>query len=133
MLLKSLIYYKKLIGNNNFVRYVYLGFFNFTFITVVTYLNFEYLNLNENLSFIISIFISFFINLLTLKYYVFRSNKKTIYLGIRFAFFSFCLRVIEACIFSLIIIFDIYYLLASTVVLSISFILKFFIYKKFVF
>ena len=133
MLSKSLVYYNKLITNKKFFWYVYLGFFNFIFITVVTYFNFEYLNLNENLSFIISIFISFLINLFTLKYYVFRSNKKTVYLGVRFAFFSFCLRATEACIFSLIIIFDIYYLLASTIVLLISFLLKFFIYKKFVF
>jgi putative flippase GtrA len=77
---KEFLFITKL-KNKNFIRYVYLGFFNFIFITVVTYLNFEYLNLNENLSFIISISISFFINLLTLKYYVLRSNKKNVYLG----------------------------------------------------
>ena len=117
-----------------FLRYIVLGGFSFCLNIGLTILFHEIFIFSEEVSFAFSLSIVFIVNFFTVKFIVFKSDGiayRQFFLFLATSIFS---RIGEYILFlCLFFLLDINYIIAIILTLTSSIILKFFIYKNFIF
>ena len=118
----------------NWVRYVVLGGFNVCLIFGLTVGSHELLGFSERVAGGIALVSAYIINFLTARYIVFATSGSWRRQFMRFIITSSSFRLGEYLVFVFLTgVIGVYYLLALAVTLAASFILKFAIYKTWVF
>tara|TARA_R110001599_G_scaffold96554_4_gene249644 strand:- start:659 stop:1045 length:387 start_codon:yes stop_codon:yes gene_type:complete len=116
-----------------FLRYLFVGGSSYLLVLMVTFSLHELLFFSEEKSFILALLCAFFLNLITLQFFVFKGNTNILTLGLRFVFFSVFFRLIEFLFFTFLLHINVYYLLATTISMVIGTLTKYFIYKRYLF
>ena len=99
----------------------------------VTILMHEFVDLTERLAFVVALFAVFTFNLFALRLYVFRKDGFLLTQAARYAYFSLAFRVGEFIIYLIFLEIKIPYWVALTIVLMISNLVKYFVFRAFVF
>ena len=121
-------------GDWPFLRYIVLGGLSFFLNIGLTVLFHEVFNFSEKISFSIALLIVFIVNFITVRTIVFNDNGAARRQFLLFFITSVISRVGEYALFLVIFsVFEINYIISISITLTSSILLKFFIYKNFIF
>ena len=119
---------------DTFIRYVVLGGVGFSLSIFMTWFFHEKLLLSESVSVALALVILFFFNFFMARHHVFKNQSDGVGQGFRFLGVSLSMRIIEYALFlALFHGAEIFYLFSYTSSILIVFVLKYILYKNFVF
>ena len=116
-----------------FARFLLVGASSYAIVTCLTIFLHEVVRLTESTAFFVGLVTVFTINFFILRQYVFLSSSSVGRSSLKFVFFSVFFRAFEYVLFVVMISIGVYYIVALTLSMATSTVLKYFMYKNVVY
>lgn len=120
-------------GQASLIRYLLVGAWSYLLVTACTFFLHESFGATPELSFAVGIAVALLLNIFLLKRFVFISDKGYWSTGSQFVIASLTIRLFEFCVYWVLLYFEVYYLIASTVAMFLGATTKYFVLKRYVY
>lgn len=121
------------LAQTKFAKFLFVGASSYIIVTCLTIFLHEILKLTESTAFLAGLVTVFVINFFALRQYVFLSSSSVGKSSVKFVVFSLFFRAFEYVLFVIMISIGVYYIVALTLSMATSTVLKYFMYKNVVY
>lgn len=121
------------ISNYPFIRFILIGILSYTLIVVLTIFFNNFLFLSSNISVLYALIISYLLNFILVKFFVFKKYGGIHKEAIKYALSSIFFRSLEYIFFVILFSFNINIFLSLTISLFMTTIIKYIFFKKIIF